>query len=339
MKFRFLASVVLIAFVASACGGESPLSGGDPEEIVAVHPLTGVEMPDGRPENPVFFVKIDNTAASAPQIGLDQADMVVEQLVEGGITRLAVGFYSTLPTQIGHVRSLRMTDIGIAKPVEAHVVASGGSHPSINRLNEADVVMHMEGRSVGFSSDKNGHRPYNVLVDLTKIADEVGSQPVSGNYFEFGEGIANLVAKPADSSASPEPSPSPLVQAASNIEVRYSPASLRKFGFADGTWSRTNGPKVTGGDFQADNLIVIKAKVEDAGYRDVSGAFVPETVFAGTGEAWIFQGGHYVKAIWSKADRASVLTFQTEDGQSIGVLPGKTWIALIPDDGGKVTIK
>ena len=62
----------------------------------------------------MFVVKIENTASGAPQYGLNKADMVIEELVEGGLTRLAALYYSDLPTKVGHVRSMRDTDIGIA---------------------------------------------------------------------------------------------------------------------------------------------------------------------------------------------------------------------------------
>ena len=44
-----------------------------------------------------MVTKIDNTSSSAPQLGLGSADLVVEELVEGGMTRLAVFFYSDIP--------------------------------------------------------------------------------------------------------------------------------------------------------------------------------------------------------------------------------------------------
>ncbi len=62
---------------------------------------------------------MDNTDASAPQLGLGSADMVVEELVEGGLTRLAAFFYSELPGDVGPVRSMRASDIGIVSPVDA----------------------------------------------------------------------------------------------------------------------------------------------------------------------------------------------------------------------------
>ena len=45
----------------------------------------------------MIVTKIDNTSSSAPQVGLGSADLVVEELVEGGFTRLAAFYYSEVP--------------------------------------------------------------------------------------------------------------------------------------------------------------------------------------------------------------------------------------------------
>ncbi|MFV0494866.1 DUF3048 domain-containing protein [Mycobacterium sp.] len=122
-------------------------------QAVAINPLTGATMKKA-PANPVYVVKIDNTPASAPQKNIDQADMVVEQTVEGGITRLAALYYTTAPTLVGHVRSMRATDIGIAKPVAGQVVDSGGAVQNISRIKGAGIIIHSEDAvSSGFSSD------------------------------------------------------------------------------------------------------------------------------------------------------------------------------------------
>ena len=75
----------------------------------------------------MLVTKIDNTDNSQPQVGLDKADLVTEELVEGGMTRLAVFFYRHLPKVAGPVRSMRASDIGIVKPAHGVIVASGAA--------------------------------------------------------------------------------------------------------------------------------------------------------------------------------------------------------------------
>src|SRR5262245_32253837 len=83
----------------AACGGskEGPSATESPDAqstaegltLSGQWPLTGLPASGAAPSHPVMVVKIDNSENSAPQIGLSKADLVTEELVEGGITRLA----------------------------------------------------------------------------------------------------------------------------------------------------------------------------------------------------------------------------------------------------------
>ncbi|MET1037234.1 MAG: DUF3048 domain-containing protein, partial [Aeromicrobium sp.] len=137
MLLRLTAAVSVAALTLSACSS-SPQDTPEPKspeaskaaaaKLVEISPLTGRPMTKGRPDNPVFVVKIENTSSGAPQHGLNKADLVIEELVEGGLTRLAAFFYTSLPSKVGHVRSLRTSDIGIAGPASGQIVASGGAN-------------------------------------------------------------------------------------------------------------------------------------------------------------------------------------------------------------------
>ena len=88
-------------------------------EVPQTWPLTGIEVADNGSadaRHPVLVTKMDNTPSSSPQMGLSHADLVVEELVEGGITRLAAFYYSDIPGAVGPVRSMRASDIGIVTP-------------------------------------------------------------------------------------------------------------------------------------------------------------------------------------------------------------------------------
>src|SRR4051794_7778966 len=87
--------------VASATSSPSPATG---------HPFTG--RPGVR-NGPVLVVKIDNTRSAKPQRGLRSADIVYVEQVEGGLSRVMAVFSSTLPPQVGPVRSARISDLHI----------------------------------------------------------------------------------------------------------------------------------------------------------------------------------------------------------------------------------
>lgn len=329
------------ALVLAACSGdpeptpEPTASEGEATTITEVSPLTGQPMPDGRPDHPVFAVKIENTDSGAPQYGLDRADLVVEELVEGGLTRLAALYYSDIPGKIGHVRSLRGTDIGIAKPVGAQIVATGGARGTIRKIERADVSIFSEdsgGR--GFSLDRSKSAPYNRLLDLQRVAKNAEAPQEIKPYFDFAEvpGDAD-----EESAETPETAGGVEPRPAERASVRFSRAHSTEWRLDGEQWARTNGhaPK----DFAADNLLVVFAPVEDAGYRDPSGASVPETSMRGSGRAVLLTAEGAVEATWSKDGYESTMSLEAEDGTPLTVQPGKTWIELVPKGDGDVTYR
>ncbi len=116
-------------------------------------------------KHPVLVLKMDNTGASAPQRGLNDADLVVEELVEGGLTRLAVFYYTNLPEVAGPVRSMRASDIGIVSPVNGSMITSGAAGVTIRRLKKAGVEFFSEGAK-GLARDNGRSAPYNLFADV-----------------------------------------------------------------------------------------------------------------------------------------------------------------------------
>src|SRR4051794_39869696 len=123
MTFRQAAALTAVALVLASCskGGEPSAEDIAPKAPFSsdVSPLNGLKIT--KPDRPVYYVKIENTNGGEPQYGENQADMMIEELVEDGATRCIGLFYSSLPSKIGHVRSARTTDIALSQPVNAAV--------------------------------------------------------------------------------------------------------------------------------------------------------------------------------------------------------------------------
>lgn len=342
MKFRVIVALTAAALTLTACGSkpadkaEPGASKRDSVKLVEHSPLTGLELKEGLPKNPVFVVKVENTEGGQPQYGLNKADLVFEELVEGGLTRLAALYYSNLPTKVGHVRSTRATDIGISLPVGGQVVASGGASPTYRLLKKAGVKIFSEDHGApGFSSDPLKVRPYNRLVNLQTIAKDAKAGPVPGNYLPW----QTTPRKAPSASASTDPSATPTAapKKATTANVGFSNSTHTRWALKNGTWSRVNGHAAAGQDFQADTLLVLFARVGDAGYTDPAGNPVPETIFDGNGRAVIMHGGTAIEATWFKGQRSSQITFKDKAGQPISLDPGHVWIELVPKDGGSVS--
>ena len=283
----------------TTAGSDPSAKKGDSEKLVEISPLTGQPMPDGRPDNPVFVVKVENTSSGAPQYGVDKADMVVEELVEGGITRLAALYYSNLPSKVGHVRSMRTTDIGIAKPVAGKIVASGGAPRAARQIRNAGIRIFTES-APGFSRDAKA-APYNVVLNLKRLGASAKKNTIPGPYLTWtppeDSEESEPTADPSDTaSAPPEP------KKATRATVRFSNSSATKWKYSGGHWTRKNGHAAPGQEFAADTLIVMFCRVGDAGYRDPGGNAVPETVIEGSGRAVVMNDGDGDRGHVAEAD-------------------------------------
>ena len=329
------ASLVVLSLVLAGCGGddgEKKSGGGEtsseapaPEEP-ATWPLTGLEAAEGESverDHPVVVTKIDNSPASAPQVGLSKADLVVEELVEGGITRLAAFYYSQLPGDIGPVRSMRASDIGIVSPAQGVIATSGAAAPTIARINRNKIRFFGEG-GPGFYRKSGRSAPYNLFTDLKKVAKaaEDGKDTRPADYLPWG-------------TEADFPGGAPATTLSAHFGSRTT-----NWRFENGGYVNTNSNAAQGDRFEASSVLVLRVKVVDAGYRDPVGNFVPESRFEGTGKAQLFHNGQVVEGTWTKDKINAPVTLATADGAELKVPAGKVWIELVPVEAsnGSVTV-
>ncbi len=319
-------AVVTLAALAGCSGddGDGATAGEQGQQVAdgatfdAVSPLTGQELEGDAASRPVLAVKIDNSGASAPQVGLGSADLVTEELVEGGITRLAVFYQSRLPGEVGPVRSMRATDIGIVQPLGASLVASGAAPQTNARLKDAGITTYVEG-APGFYRVADRVAPYNLFVDLQELADTLLPAQPAPPYLPFGG----------------EPLPDGVP--ARSLTATFSGSSSTSFSFRDGHYDNTDGNAAEADRFTADTVLVLRVQVGDAGYRDPAGNPVPETRLVGSGPAMVFSGGRLVRGRWSKAELGSGLVLEV-DGKPVQLPPGRVWVELVPLRGGGVRV-
>jgi hypothetical protein len=321
MRMRQIAAIAASVLLLASCSKGGPDPDAPPTAVPGrVSPLTGKPQ-ETPPNNPAYLVKIENTAGGEPQYGLNKADFIIEELVEGGLTRLAAMFYSNLPTKVGHVRSMRTTDIGLSKPVSATVVASGAASDTYDQMKEAHVTAFTEDHGApGFSSDPAKERPYNRMLNLSKLNESNHAVVPKGDYFKWGSG----------------PATSDETKQTSSVEVQFSPGTSTGWSFSNGTWGRTNERAAAGEAYRADTLIVIFARVAEAGYNDAAGNPVPETVIEGSGRAVVFSGDSATEATWHKSNVDGTMSFTSKAGKAFGIKPGHVFLEAAPR-GGDVT--
>ena len=325
MRRAHLVAAVLAAasLVLAGCGRDDDPAESAPE-VPSTWPMTGLPVSgDETAEQtyPVLVTKLDNTSASAPQAGLGKADLVVEELVEGGLTRLAAFYYSHLPKNVGPVRSMRASDIGIVSPVDASIVTSGAAQQTITRIEDAGITYYPEG-SDGITRDSSRSAPYNVFADLTTIAETA----------EQDEG------RPVDYLPWSSEDELPEGKPATTIAASFGGGHTTSWTFDGHGYVNENTYAAKGDEFPADTVLVLRVEIVDAGYRDPAGNPVPETNLTGTGDAMIFHAGRLVRGTWTKNSLDAPIALSTKAGD-LTIPAGHVWIELVPADNGDVTFE
>ena len=335
-RTALVATGLVAALSLSACGGgttpaKTTTDSGPAAQktsngtVLAAHwPMTGLTVKGQPPLYPPLVVKFDNTYSSRPQIGLRKADLVTEELVEGGLTRLAAFYETSLPDLVGPVRSMRASDIGVVKPVHATIVTSGAAGQTIARLRGAGVNFRANGSSPDFYRDYGRAAPYNLFVHLKRLATTLKKPAKTPQpYLSWG--------KESDFQG---------VAPAKQIQVRFSPGHTTQWAYRGGKYVNTNSFAAPGSAFRPDTVIVVRVREGDAGYLDPAGNHVPETIYTGSGKVLVFHGGKMLRGTWSKKDGSSALRLKTRAGM-LKIPAGHTWIELLPRDqaGGRVSFQ
>jgi hypothetical protein len=327
-----LSALTATGLMLTACGGSSsssPDAGPSESQSKAptpeFWPLTGEQVPDGKTsalDHPVLVAKMDNTEASQPQVGLSKADMVVEELVEGGLTRLAAFFYTDIPTNAGPIRSMRASDIDVVSPVHASMVTSGAAAKTIARIQGAGIPFYGEG-SKGMYRSTERSAPYNLFVHMNEVAKTAHLKKATTppDYFQWGT-----------------EQDMPKGVKATSINAQFSGGHTTEWQFTNGSYHNLNSNAPAGDQFPATNVLVLRVREGNAGYLDPAGNPVPETLLTGKGNALLFHDGRMVAGTWHKGKLAkSPITLTNKKGAKLTVPAGHTWVELVPLDGGNVT--
>jgi hypothetical protein len=328
-----IVGAVLAALVA-ACGG-----GGDDDTDTTttsttgavdttavtvpagVAPLTG--LPGAAKARPALVVKIDNAPKAHPQAGLNQADIVVEEGVEGGITRFATIFHSNDSDPVGPVRSARSSDIAIVAPLRQPLFSYSGTNRDFEALLAKAPLVNVGPGHFGSAYFRQPGRPapYNYFSRTTVLftrapAGHTGPPP-QFTYRSAGQPVAGG-------------------QGTTGVHIEFRGRVVTAIDWAwdaaGGVWTRRNNGAnhvdAAGQQVTAANVVVEFVNYKDTGHRDQSGAVVPEAELIGEGEAWVFTGGQVVKGRWQKPATDAVTRLVGADGQPIALTPGRTWVEL-----------
>lgn len=300
----------------------SPSATPTPEPTPSPAALTGapVEGPDVA-SRPVAAVKIDNARPARPQQGLQEADVVFEELVEGGSTRFLALYHSVDPGLVGPVRSGRDVDARLLPPFSPVVGISGAAQPTLDVLREAGLRVLEEGEGGAFARDSTRRAPYNLYTSVATLWTAGQELPPATTPW------------PIDAAVPPGGGP------ATDVRLRFTPQSSARWSWDESSqrWLRAQDGsahvQADGRQLTAANVVVARMAVTTGSGVDSKGSPTVDIAVVGEGDAVVLRDGQQFPARWRKSSPDAQLEWLTPEGQSLALAVGSTWVELMPLEG------
>ena len=306
-----------IATTTTEAGERSPING-----VVVESP----ELLDRR----VLAVKIDNHPRANPQSGIDQADMIIELMVEG-ITRYLTIWHQSDSEYLGPMRSGRPTDPSLLVAFNEPTFAISGAQDWVQQLiRSKDVHLIGEVGSPQTFRVSGRSAPHNLYVDtvaLREYADDrdYPNDPPDGSLWSFG---------PMPDSAA----------VAEQVAIDFSGNTvIWDWDAEEEMWYRTGyGEESTyrnqeGEEFRLGANVMVALYVDQYTVSPPSGASgsaLPSSRTTGSGQAFVFADGKVLEGTWERETESDWFRLTDENGEIMMVPPGKVWVSLVPANRG-----
>lgn len=293
-------------------------------------PLTSLEpSKESLVDRPAVAIKIENNPVAYPLSGLEDAEIVYEEPVEGGLTRFMAIYHCTDSSQAGPVRSARIVDPPIMTPYTRILGAAGGNDIVIDALNDADIITIDENKAGSAMSrvDRPGitseHTLYANTASIRKLGRKQYGEVPRDDIFEFGELQATG-------------------RRARMVTLTFSAGSVVTYSWNGKRYERSDGDaplaNEAGEQIQVDNVLIEEHTVNHSDrLSDTLGTPSPEIEdVTGSGRAFLFRDGRVFPGKWTRESLEDPVRFETKNGDAFVLSPGTTWIELLPDKQGDV---
>ena len=292
-------------------------------------PLTGrplVSVGD-IPNRPALAVKMPNNRKAMPQTGLNEADIVFEQIINDGVTRFVAVFHSQGSDPVGPIRSGRAQDVDILTNLDSPLFAwSGGNDGVTGVVNNSSLVSLNYVRGFAdayYRRDGRGGAPHNLFSSTDAL-------------WSFTPGDFAL---PPQVFAYMLPGETAVGDLASIIEIDLDSIRVRwEYDSISGQYLRFQyeEPHISelSGQVWADNVVVLLVDYQRSPFDRKS----PEAQTVGTGQALIFTDGVSRAGVWQRTSNADMWNLYTDEtlSERIGLSDGRTWVELPRNDSENV---
>ena len=287
------------------------------------NPLTGV---GAVPTAPVVSVKIDDTEPGRPQVGINQADIVYVEAVEGGLTRLAAIFGTHHPSKVGYVRSTRPSDPDLLLQFGKITAAySGGAHDSLPLMRRSGLKSWSNDAGAAYyfrAPHANDHGYINLALNLAEVAKKTHTAAPHSIGWTFSASDAGL---PATTGTNVRTTVRGSYSVGTPVQFKWDAKLHAYVRYIDGVRQVDAG----GHPVAATNVVVQFCKVVSHPQdTDVNGNPSQFTYTVGSGPVAVFRHGKRINGTWSRPGVHSGTSFKLPDGKALPLVPGNTWVVL-----------
>jgi Protein of unknown function (DUF3048) N-terminal domain/Protein of unknown function (DUF3048) C-terminal domain len=278
---------------------------------------------------PAVAVKVENAEIAYPLSGLEDAEVVFEEVVEGGATRFMALYHCTDSKKVGPVRSARTVDPAIMTPITRILAAAGGNDIVRRKLRKEKIVVIEEltagkaMRRIAREGLAVEHTLYADTSMLRKLGQKRFDKPPPVSTFAFGD-------------------VNPKARSARRVTIVFSPAVTVEYRWKKGKWLRFQDGEPFRDDknrqIGVDNVVIeehtvkyARGLVDSAGNRSYAIADV-----SGKGRAALLRDGKVIVGEWRRKSADDAVAFVDKDGDKMLFARGSTWIHLVPDKKGVV---
>jgi len=281
--------------------------------------LSGREGENG----PVLVVKIDDTSNARPQVGLEFADVVYIEQVEGGLTRLAAVFSSSIPTRIGPVRSARISDIELlAQYGHVAFAFSGAQHkllPVIAAAKLSDVGAMRRGPTF-YVNDPNRIQPYAMFLNAQAL---MANEKIKATVIDSAKNVGWTFSQKLENTGF-EITDVTMHWPAQRYFATWDETSHRWFLNVNSAPDLSDLAKNLG----PTTLVIQIVSITPSEYGDKFGGNTPFSQTVGTGKGYVLRDSTVIQGTWNRPDSLSPTVWTDATGAEIKFAPGQIWVAL-----------
>ncbi|NEC85890.1 DUF3048 domain-containing protein [Streptomyces sp. SID12501] len=275
------------------------------------------ESPDPKSVGPVLAVKIDNVRAARPQTGLDAADIVYAEQVEGGLSRLMAVYATRLPETVGPVRSARESDLELLRQFDEPTLAFSGAQRKLLPLIDRAPLTAESPESAASGAYYRGTdkaAPHNLYLRPRRLIGAAPGAEALTTGFRYG--AAPEGGTPAKSRTVRFPS--------ARFTFTWSADRHGWLVSMDGTPTvATDGARIA-----AATVVVQYVKVRESRFHDVLGNNSPYTPSVGSGRAQVLRDGRAFDVDWRRGSATEGTDFTTADGTPVNFAKGQVWVVF-----------